>query len=215
VFYILHFCANCCVSVEWVFWAVKGWYESYEFLMNACVSGRAVFFGMCIDFFQVCDGMWYLNSLVMYMTNWTWFFLLFSLYRVCAEGKFHLFTCIKNGNKEILHWIELNFHIDLIGIASKRLLWTKCLVIRFFFLTNHQNDGGYLLMYLFTLFLYVSCWVVSDKRFFPTRLPSNVHVNIVPICLQLFVIKYLFPQGYLLMFVLTMFLDVSYWVVSE
>jgi hypothetical protein len=34
-----------------------------------------------------------LNSVVM----------LFSLYRVSAEGKFHLFTCVKNGNKEILN----------------------------------------------------------------------------------------------------------------
>jgi hypothetical protein len=44
----------------------------------------------------------------MYITNWTW---LENIYRVSAEGKFYLFTCIKNGNKEIINWIELNWRL--------------------------------------------------------------------------------------------------------
>jgi hypothetical protein len=31
------------------------------------------------------------------------FVMLFSLYRVSAEEKVHLFTCVRNGNKEILN----------------------------------------------------------------------------------------------------------------
>jgi hypothetical protein len=52
---------------------------------------------VCIFF---CEVMCYLNSLLCCL-----------VYILSAEGKFHLFTCtcIKNGNKEILNWIELNW----------------------------------------------------------------------------------------------------------
>jgi hypothetical protein len=71
--------------------------------MSACVSERAVFLGMCIDFFF--KSVWVYDTLFSYHVHiqLNLFVMLFSLYRVSAEEKFHLFACIKNGNKEILN----------------------------------------------------------------------------------------------------------------
>jgi hypothetical protein len=52
------------------------------------------------------------------------FLYTYELYRVSAKGKFHLFTCIKNGHKEKLNWIELKW-IELQKLNTRWLTGTS------------------------------------------------------------------------------------------
>jgi hypothetical protein len=58
--------------------------------------------------------------------------MLFSLYRVSVEEKFHLFTGIKNGNKEILNRIELKIGTE---DPSAQIL-EGCLTVRYILKTT-------------------------------------------------------------------------------
>jgi hypothetical protein len=93
-------------------------------LMSACVSERAVFFGMCISALkricQACEGMRYLNqySLIMYITTWTWL-LSCLVYIVSAEENFHFFTCIKE-------WQWRNIELNWIEFTSKACADNLC-----------------------------------------------------------------------------------------